>query len=243
MPNTYLSTFLLVSLMLAVPHMAASQDGGSSALLVIQHTEDFEVTGDGRADNWEDTDWIELPQRRPPEDRGETRLKLLYSDTGIYFLYYCEDDTLNATITEDFGPLFREDVVEAFLWPEQDFPVYFEYELSPLNYELPILVPNNDGRRRGWLPWNFEGDRRTRTATSVQGGPKESGAAIDSWMAEFFIPFQLLVPLEVPPTSGTTWQANFYRLDYDEGVQARWEWQPVNESFHEIEKYGTIRFE
>jgi hypothetical protein len=29
--------------------------------------------------------------------------------------------------------------------------MYFEYELSPLNYELPILVPNIEGRAKRFI--------------------------------------------------------------------------------------------
>jgi hypothetical protein len=57
----------------------------------------------------------------------------------------------------DFLDLWNEDVVEAFFWTDESNPIYFEYELSPLNYELPILVPNNKGKFLGWLPWHYEG--------------------------------------------------------------------------------------
>lgn len=215
----------------------------SSSPMIVKHTTDFEVTGDGQAQNWEAADWVTIPQRGSAEFRRTTRMKALYSDTGIYFLFDCEDEILTATMREDFMDLWKEDVVEVFLWPEESFPAYFEYELSPLNYELPILVPNNDGDYMGWRPWHYEGERRTRHATSVQGGEKESGAEITSWMAEFYIPYALLTPLgNVPPSSGTTWRANFYRVDHD-GNGATWEWQSTDTSFHEIEKFGTIRFE
>jgi hypothetical protein len=218
---------------------------GGSAPLVVKHSEDFEVTGNGQAEHWDAADWVAIPQRGSAETSKDTRLKALYSDTGIYFLFRCEDETLTATMQEDFMDLWKEDVVEVFLWPEEDFPVYFEYELSPLNYELPILVPNNDGEYLGWRPWNYEGDRRTRHATSVQGGKKESGAEITSWTAEFYIPFALLKPLgQVPPSPGTTWRANFYRVDHDgAGAPATWEWQPTDTTFHRIEQFGTVRFD
>ena len=36
--------------------------------------------------------------------------------------------------------LWNEDVFEVFLWTDERYPVYFEYEISPLNHELPILA-------------------------------------------------------------------------------------------------------
>jgi hypothetical protein len=139
--------------------------------------------------------------------------------------------------------LWEEDVVEVFLWTSEDFPVYFEYELSPLNYELPIMVPNYNGTFLGWLPWHYDGDRKTRHATGITGGEKKSGSTVSGWVAEFFIPYKLLAPLnQVPPASGTRWRANMYRIDYDSGA-AHFAWQKTNRSFHEYNKFGTFIFE
>ena len=101
------------------------------------------------------------------------------------------DRTLTATMTEDFMDLWTEDVFEVFLWPDERHPVYFEYEISPLNKELAILVPNFGGQFLGWRPWHYEKERRIRKATTVAGGAKTSNAAIRGWRAEFFIPYAL----------------------------------------------------
>lgn len=213
-------------------------------VLKINSTPDFELTGDGSAAHWATAEWVTIPQRKifgPPQS---TQIKILYSPNGIYFLFKCEDQRLTATMAEDFLDLWNEDVVEVFLWTDESFPAYFEYELSPLNHELPILVPNNKGDFWGWRPWHYEGSRLTRHMTSVQGGEKQSGAAIAGWMAEFYIPYALLKPLgNVPPQSGTKWRANFYRCDYDSGQMATWEWQAIEFRFHEYDKFGTLIFE
>jgi hypothetical protein len=52
------------------------------------------------------------------------------------------DQVLTATLQEDFLDLWKEDVFEFFLWPDERQTVYFEYEISPLGVELPILIPN-----------------------------------------------------------------------------------------------------
>ena len=156
----------------------------------------------------------------PPADGHpyDTRFKVLYSTTGLYFLMEGTDRKLTATMAEDFMDLWNEDVFEVFLWTDERYPVYFEYEISPLNHELPILVPNFGGQFLGWRPWHFERDRLTRKATAIIGGPKEPHASIEGWRAEFFIPYTLLKPLQnVPPKAGTRWRANFYRMDHDDG--------------------------
>lgn len=215
-----------------------------SAPLLVKKTAEFAIVGDGKNANWERTEWVIIPQRKTFGDSFDTRVKVLYSETGLYFLFHCQDQTLTASMEADFLDLWNEDVVEVFLWPDENFPAYFEYELSPLNYELPLLVPNNKGDFLGWLPWHYHGERKILHATSVEGGEKKSGAKITAWIAEFFIPYKLLKPLgNVPPVSGTRWRANFYRCDYDRGQMAYWAWQPIEVRFHEYERFGTLLFE
>jgi hypothetical protein len=211
--------------------------------LSVTMVDDFEVSGAGDHANWRRADWTPLRRRRPEAHPYETRFKMLYSNTGLYFLMEGTDGKLTATMTEDFMDLWNEDVFEVFLWTDERYPVYFEYEISPLNHELPILIPNFGGKFLGWRPWHYEGNKKTRTATTIIGGPKQSGAPIQGWRAEFFIPYALLNPLQnVPPQPGTRWRANFYRMDHDDGKRTQWEWAPVGGTFHEFEKFGDLVF-
>lgn len=208
-------------------------------VLAIKSTRDFELSGKGDATPWKQAAWIPLERRRGSAPY-ETQAKLLYSDAGIYALFSCQDTEINARFQEDFADLWTEDVVEIFLWTDESCAIYFEYELSPLNKELAILVPNMDGDFLGWRPWHYEGERKTRHATHVvrnrDGEPQE-------WIAEFFIPYALLKPLKnVPPKPGTTWRINMYRIDHDRGSTS-WAWKPVRTNFHDYKSFGTIRFE
>jgi predicted TIM-barrel fold metal-dependent hydrolase len=212
--------------------------------LRVRSTEDFEVNGDGTAEAWKKAEWEPLHRRGEQGRDYQTRIKLLYSKKGLYVLMDAADDKITATLTEDFQDLWKEDVFEVFLWPEERDTLYFEYEISPLNVELPILVPNLEGRFLGWRPWHYEGARKIRKATSAVGGERKSGAAVKGWKVEVFIPFELLAPLRnVPPKSGTRWRANFYRMDYDDDTTTSWDWARVGPSFHEFQKFGTLVFE
>ena len=231
---------LVVLYCVSAIHVSGQQASGKEAELHIAHTEDFEVSGDGKDNAWKKTVWITL-SRIKGTSPYETKVKLLYSDKGIYALYHCEDKAIKATLQEDFTGLWKEYVIEMFLWPDESYPIYFEYELSPLNYELAILVPNFNGQTAGWTPWNYRGQKKTRKATSIVRDERGNTTA---WLGEFFIPYALLRPLQnVPPQKGTKWRANVYRIDYDEAESAYWSWQPVDNSFHEFGKYGTFVFE
>ncbi len=212
--------------------------------MTVKPCSDFEVTGEGSNPAWDRADWVPLHRRGSGGHTYSTRFKALYSDTGLYFLMEGTDRRLTASFADDFADLWKEDVFEVFLWTDERHPVYFEYEISPLNRELPILIPNFDGQFLGWRPWNYEGKRRTRKATRAIGGEKRSGADITGWRAEFFIPYDLLRPLRnVPPKRGMRWRANFYRVDHDDGNVTGWDWARVGKSFHEFEKFGVMVFE
>jgi hypothetical protein len=220
------------------------QDQGAAQTLRVKPTRDFEVSGDGKNEAWSLAEWEKIPQRTKEGLPYESRVKVLYSPKGLYVLFDAGDKKLTAKIEKDFENLWEEDVFEVFLWTDEKHSTYFEYEISPLNFELPILVPNFDDKFLGWLPWHYEGGRKTRKATAVAGGKKTAGAAISGWTAEVFLPYELLSPLQnVPPRPGMQWRANFYRMDYDDGKTTRWTWAPVGKSFHEFQKFGTLVFE
>jgi len=218
--------------------MQAQNTSQDEAILKIKKTKDFEVSGKGDAANWRETSFVQLTHRKGNK-KYASQFKILYSDKGIYCLYVSQDSLITSTLREDFADIYNEDVVEVFFWPDEKSNIYFEYELSPYNYELPILVPNYDGKFLGWRPWHYEGDRLTRHAASIN----KTNGNVTSWTAEFFIPYTLLAPLQnVPPVSGTSWRANFYRIDYDNN-SSQWSWMPTRKNFHDFEKFGKIIFE
>jgi len=222
--NKYAITLLLVVSAISI----------SKAQYHVKKTADFELNGDSSVNAWTSADWVQLPVTEG-QDMRQTKVKTLYSNTGIYFLFYNEDKKITATKTQDFDKLWLEDVVEVFLWPDTTQTVYFEYELSPLNHELPILVPNLNGKFFGWLPWEYSGDRKTKHMTKVRE---------TAWTAEFFIPYKLLIPLSnVRPQKGTTWRANYYRVDYDNSKSVDWSWKKTEKTFHEFRKFGTLIFD
>ena len=215
----------------------------NTGTLTVKKSTDFEITGNGKAENWAKTDWLIIPQRGSSGELLTTKAKVLYSETGIYFLFDCQDKKLTANMNSDFLDLWKEDVVEVFLWTDESSPAYFEYEISPLNYELPILISNEKGDLVRWQPFHYDPDRKTRHATEVQGGEKKSNATVTGWTAEFFIPYKLLRPLNnISPKPGTKWRTNLYRMDYD-NKRGSWSWQLTSKSFHDYEKFGVMLFE
>src|SRR5215813_9499067 len=86
--------------------------------LQVRTTADFEVTGAGDNDAWRRTEWTALRRREPDGHPYDSRFKMLYSTTGLYFLMEGTDRKLTATMSQDFEDLWKEDVVEVFLWTD-----------------------------------------------------------------------------------------------------------------------------
>jgi hypothetical protein len=212
--------------------------------LSIPKTADFEFRGDTSSAAWQKAKWTTINAYSSTPVKYNTRSKILYSPTGIYVLFVCEDKKLTNTMQSDMLDLWEEDVVEIFLQPEPGKPDYFEYEISPLDYELPLLIYNNEKLQlNSWLPFHYSGNRRTRHKTEIIGGKKQGSAAVKGWIAEVFIPFELLRPImPAAPESGTQWKGNIFRIDHDK-PKSFWSWQPTSGNFHEYHRFGTFNFE
>lgn len=212
--------------------------------LLVKKCRDFDITGKGDNPCWKSSPWTEMSIMDETSEQYETKFKMLYSDNGIYILGYCEDKLITTDYTVDQGDIWNGDVFEAFLQTDESNPLYFEYEINPLNTELVILVPNNNGDFFGWLPWHYEGERKVKKAVYIHDGVAKSGTKVSGWTVELFFPYALFKALKnVPPKPGTKWKGNFYRMDYDTGDRIKWGWKSIDEGFHEYEKFGNIIFE
>jgi hypothetical protein len=208
--------------------------------LGVQQVTDFVIDGKGSHANWQQGDWVPLTKLDKGADAYHTRFKILYSEKGVYVLFHGIDRKTTSVYMNDFENLFNGDVFEVFFHTDPSTPLYFEYEINAYNKELVLLIPHLDKRVMGWVPWHYNGERKVIKQVDVV---REYGH-MQSWTAEMFIPFSLLSPLgNVPAKKGMCWNANFCRLDYDEGNMIKWSWSPIQTSFHEYKKYKTIRFD
>jgi len=73
--------------------------------LSVRPADDFEVTGTGDHASWQRAEWVTLRRRQPEGHPYESRFKMLYSNTGLYFLMDGTDRKLTATMNEDFMDL------------------------------------------------------------------------------------------------------------------------------------------
>lgn len=220
--------FFLVIVFCAISSLAFSQD-----TIHVRATDDFELSVDTTG-KWKNADWIIL--HPDISDNRTTHLKILYSKTGMYFLFKNDDKIITSTMKNDFDSLWLEDVAEIFLWPDTSITNYLEYEISPHNKELVMLIVNINGKHSGWHPWQYSGKRRVKHKTKIIPGR--------CWYAEVYIPYRLLYPMVLEqPVSGKVWRANFYRSDRDNKITREWSWKTTARSFHEYKRFGYLLFQ
>ena len=212
--------------------------------VILKKTGDFSIDGAGGHPAWHAAQWYTL-SRVGGKKNYETRFRALYSDSGLYFLFECEDKKLTCTMEQDFDDLYNEDVLELFLQPDESLPLYLEYELSPLNRELVLLVSNRRGEYFGWLPFHYEKERRTRHKTRIQSGKALPMADCRGWSAEVFLPFALFEGVLTRPLApGTVWRGNCFRIDYDDNEASRYAYSSAcGVEFHDYTKYDAFIFE
>tara|TARA_R110001606_G_scaffold56070_2_gene136089 strand:- start:135 stop:926 length:792 start_codon:yes stop_codon:yes gene_type:complete len=215
-------------------------------LLVKWSSGDFNITGKGDNPQWNKTEWTSLIKLDTGGSDYKSKFKVLASEKGIYILFQGEDDKITTSDYKDMDKIWNGDVFEVFFQTDTKETKYFEYEVNQFEKQLLLTISNSkDGV--SWIPFN-EYDRNTYgtiNKVEILGGPQELDAKIASWSAEVFISYKSLGLLsQVPPKSGTLWNANFYRSDYDTGSEVRWSWSStIEQSFHDLDKFLPIKFE
>jgi hypothetical protein len=205
----------------------------------------------GEAD-WQAAEVVSLVETEhgiAPKQR--TELRLLWDDDYLYVGFHCIDIDIYSDITERDGPLWEQEVVEAFIDDDSNGITYLEYEINPRNALVDLYVVNRNGRRddiQFMQEWNSTG---TRHVVSVDGNPAKLGTDDRSWTVEWALPWtDFATAKHAPPIDGDTWRGNFYRIDraHVDGMRVEADdeysaWSATGEiNFHRPDRFGTLLF-
>ncbi|MEO8583541.1 MAG: carbohydrate-binding family 9-like protein [Flavitalea sp.] len=219
----------------------------SALLYIIKKCNDFDVSGVGDNKEWDKTGWTPFTLLQKDGLPYASKSKMMYSEKGLYLLFWGEDKKITTQNWNDGENIYDGDVFEVFFHPDPTKPPYFEYEINPLRKELILTLARFGKNSIAWSPWSGENkeDKLIKREVKINGGKQEIGASITSWTAELFFPYQVLALLpNSPPVSGTVWDANFCRIDYDNGKQNEYSWSPTMlTGFHSLQYFQKIKFE
>jgi hypothetical protein len=207
----------------------------------------IEIDGVVDEADWERTATIyfNFPWRGEQRDgRQGTIARMLWDGKVLYISYVCDDPYLDSEVTEHDGPVYKEDAVEVFAAPGEDFSSYFGYEMN-INGALLDYIAFGGGEE--WTPhiyppWQSEG---VRIATTYDGTLNDHGDADRGWSLEVAIPLSNFRHLggRVPPQPGDKWRLNLNRTAGFRGKFSLWsDTHQPKPSFHHAVYFGEVFF-
>lgn len=216
---------------------------------------DSEITIDGDLNDqvWKDAEWTDhfLDIRGPdfPKPYLNTKAKILWSDSMIYFGAYLEEPHIWAKIKEDEKIMFYDNDFEIFIDPNGDNHNYYEFEFNALNkkWDLFLQWPYRDTLKPD-LAWNCKG---LRHATKIYGSINKSDDIDSAWTLEVAIPIRQIAS-EIK--ANDVWRVNFSRVQWETDIveveyikkdlpENNWVWSPTWKiNMHRPEYWGFVEF-
>lgn len=176
------------------------------------------------------------------EARTKTEARLLWDQDSLYLAIRAHDRDLCSWGTKrDSDFLFRADVLEVFLQPDEDVPSRYEINVNPEGVIYDAFYPYGNTSATRFAAWNGTFEH----AIALNGTLNEWRDEDQWWQLEIRIPFSSLPSLgDKLPEPGTTWR--FHIGCYNFSVYLRGaeisSCVPFKETFHETEKYRYLRF-
>ncbi len=200
---------------------------------------DFVPDGDSSKLAWKQAKWAEFDNDASGNSHSPeilTRVASVWTETQIYFFFWCRYDSLNVYQREDAAverwQLWDRDVVEVFLNPQPErMNHYYEFEVAPNNQWIDLEIdktkePFNDAS------WNSGFEHATRI-----------DAKNHIWTAEMSIPISSMNVSAIH--AGAEWRANFFRAagsgDDDHRKFLAWSIIPEGKTFHVPTRFGILR--
>ncbi len=188
---------------------------------------------DGRGDDavWQSAAWsadfvdIEGPERPTPRQR--TRVKMAWSDVGLFILAELDEIDLWATLRTHDEIVFHDNDFEVFIDPDGDGREYYEIEVNAygtvFDLYLPVAYRAGGIANHGWTA------RGMRLAIALDGTLNDNRDRDRAWTVEMELPWTLFEPVATdangvgvmtfqqckrPPIAGDAWRINFSRVQW-----------------------------
>jgi hypothetical protein len=202
-----------------------------------------------------------------PKTQAEGRL--LWDDEFLYVAIKAPDKDIKAKLEKRDSAVFRDDVLETFLKPVSDQPIYYNFEINALGtvYDSEnIRIKSQPGdkssrpRMKTGPSWNCP---KFKHAVKVNGTMCDDSDQDKFWTLEAAIPFAGLPALNgksptpgsewrfqalngKSPTPGSEWRFHLARYDYSKYIENGKELSstaPLSAvNFHKTEDFVPLRF-
>ncbi|MDD4516695.1 carbohydrate-binding family 9-like protein [Massilibacteroides sp.] len=223
------------------------------------------IDGKLNSEEWDKIPWsadfVDIEGSKRPTPHFQTRVKMAYDSTGIYFAALMEEPHVWGTITQHDAVIFHDNDFEIFLNPSNDTHNYMEYEVNALGtvWDLFLTKPYRDGAVV-LNNWEFAG---MKSAVSIDGTVNNPSDTDSSWSIEVFIPWKSVYqPMHRAkmPQDGEHIRVNFSRVQWTTSIQHgtyvkipikgeekireyNWVWAPTGViDIHRPEFWGFVQF-
>lgn len=179
-----------------------------------------------------------------------TQARAVYDDEALSLQYDVTDPNVVSEVTELNGPVHTDSCVEFFATPNPgENARYVNFEANPDGvFKMTWMEPGWEvrGIGREYISEDLAADVEVETSESAQA-PDLNGDDGGWWLAAR-IPFSTLAELtglDVSPSSGDRWRANFHRTGV-ESISREASWNPIgteDKLFHSPGHFGWLAFE
>lgn len=202
---------------------------------------------DGKADDpaWKDalriTEFRLLRTYEKPTE--ETVVRFCYDDDFLYVLFECADPDVFALYEERDDRIWESDAVELFFKPDENNPIYYEFEVAPNNALFDArMVNTGSGGFKRWASWNCD----IQTATTIQGTLNDWSDRDESYTVEIAIPLETFKEtIGARPLKGQSWRFAAVRVDLSVTLEKEERSTTANVpegDIHQKDGYFTLTF-
>jgi hypothetical protein len=147
--------------------------------------------------------------------KAPTTVRMLWDDQNLYVRFDTADRDIRSTFTKRTDPLYEQDVVELFLKPLADKGNYYEFEISPKNVVMGLMIAVEHGE--GTLEEKSQWEMGIKSAVALDGTLNDSSDTDKSWRVVMSIPWKNLSYVQgQPPKPGEKWAFLACRGDVNE---------------------------
>ena len=175
--------------------------------------------------------------------KNSTHAQLAYDDKNLYLAFLCKDDDIHTPYRKRDDPLYESEAVEIFIDADGDKDQYVELQAAPNGQRFDASFKG--GPRKNF---NTSYDVNTEVAVALDGTINDNSDKDRGFISEWRIPISEL-PDAKTPKAGDRWRINLFRLDRRRrgakvvsSEASAWQ-TPLSGDFHNLERFGTLRFE
>jgi glucose/arabinose dehydrogenase/mono/diheme cytochrome c family protein len=157
--------------------------------------------------------WETEAARKPAT---HTKARLLWDREYLYFSCDMQDTDVYASVKEQDGTTWFDDVFELFFKPAKEKTGYYEFEINAANAKLDMFMPSRGSG--GLARHGKDRDFHIESAVQVHGTLNNYADQDTGWTVEGRIPWRDFLPTGGRPAPGEVWQHALCRYDYSAGL-------------------------